>query len=266
VYEDANGVSVPLTVSGVRNGSKVRVIRTDTSAELAIGTAGASGFFARLTWTTDLPIRANTAYCSGLDAEQEAFALGSLTVNGASLTVVQSPCTIYEGNGIDGSAVTGLTLDAPNIEIDADEADNAMTVQEVYAWFKNELMTDAGIRTLFGAITAENAHKYRINASVVPIKIDQKDMANSLVLSGGMLYRDDGASIRLAGSGVIEFVVGDVYESQAAEAALAAIKAKTDGLSFTGGSVQADVQAMNGAEVIGTGTTGDAWRGVGVLP
>jgi hypothetical protein len=91
-------------------------------------------------------------------------------------------------------------------------------------------MTDSGIRTLFGAITAENARKYRINASVVPLKIDQKDMTNSLVLSGGMMYSDDGASIRLAGSGVIEFVVGDVYESQAAEAALAAIKAKTDNL------------------------------------
>jgi hypothetical protein len=230
VYEDTNGVSVPLTVSGVRNGTKVRVVRTDTSAEISIGSAGASGYAARLTWTTDLPIRADSTYTSGVDCEQEASALGTLTANGAALTIVQTPCTIYEANGIDGSTVTGLTLDAPNIEIDADEADNAMTVQEIYAWFKNELMTDSGIRTLFGAITAENAHKYRINASVVPLKIDQKDVVNSLVLSGGMLYRDDGVALRLAGSGVIEFVLDDVYESTAAEAALAAIKAKTDNL------------------------------------
>jgi hypothetical protein len=31
-------------------------------------------------------------------------------------------------------------------------------------------------------------------------------------------------------------------------------------------TIPVDVQRMNNAEVIGTGTTGDAWRGVGVLP
>jgi hypothetical protein len=30
--------------------------------------------------------------------------------------------------------------------------------------------------------------------------------------------------------------------------------------------IKADVQLMNSAEVVGTGTTGDAWRGVGVSP
>jgi hypothetical protein len=47
-------------------------------------------------------------------------------------------------------------------------------------------------------------------------------------------------------------------------AGVSAIKAKTDNLSFTGGSVQADVKTMNGSVVIGTGTDGDRWRGVGV--
>jgi hypothetical protein len=31
-------------------------------------------------------------------------------------------------------------------------------------------------------------------------------------------------------------------------------------------TIPVDVQLMNSAEVIGTGTTGDAWRGVSVLP
>lgn len=229
-YTSPAGTFVQVSVAGIRNGTKVRIIRTDTGAELAIGNAGSSGFSAILPYSADLPIRANTVYVSGIDAEEEASALGTLTANGAALTIVQIPSTIYEENGIAGSSVTGLTLDSPNIEIDADEVDNAMTVQEIYAWVKNELMTDAGIRTLFGAITAENAHKYRINSAVVPLKIDQKDSVNSLVLSGGLLYRDDGASIRLAGSGVIEFVLNDVYESQAAESSLAAIKSKTDNL------------------------------------
>jgi len=280
VYVDATATSVPIVVGGVRNGSKVRVVRTDTEAELAIGTAGASGFVARIAWTTDLPIRADSTYTSGLDCEQEASALGTLTANGALLTVVQEPCTIYEQNNIDGDTVSGLTLDAPNVEVDADEVDNTMSVQEMFAWYKAELMSDAGIRTLFGAITAENAHKYRVNASKCPLKIDQKDLVNTLLFTGGLIYRDDGESIRLAGSGSIEMIPNDVYESPEAEQSLAAIKAKTDNLpaspaneatsaaikaktdslAFTvPGQVDANIQYVNDVAVTGNGQAGTEW-------
>ena len=47
---------------------------------------------------------------------------------------------------------------------------------------------------------------------------------------------------------------------------VAAIKAKTDQLAFTSGNVHANAEMMNGAEVIGNGQTGNAWRGVGVSP
>lgn len=224
VYADATATSVPIVVGGIRSGTKCRLVRTDTEAELAIGTAGASGFVTRTAWTTDLPIRADSTYTSGLDCEQEASALGTLTANGALLTVVQEPCTVYETNGLVGADVTGLVLDAPNVEADADEFDNRMAVQEFYAWYKYTLMSDAGIRTLFGAITAENAHKYRVNASKCPLKIDQKDLVNTLLFTGGLIYRDDGESIRLAGSGSIEMIPTDVFESPEAEQALTAIR------------------------------------------
>ena len=224
IYSDSTATSVPIVVSGVRTGTKVRILRTDTNAELAIGLAGASGFVARVSWTTDYPIRADSTYTSGVDCEQEASALGTLTVNGAGLIIVQTPCTIYEQNNIDGDTVAGLTLDAPNVEVDADEADNTLSVQEMFAWYKAELMSDAGIRTLFGAITAENAHKYRVNASKCPLKIDQKDLVNTLLFTGGLIYRDDGESIRLAGSGSIEMIPTDVYESPEAEQSLTDIR------------------------------------------
>lgn len=50
------------------------------------------------------------------------------------------------------------------------------------------------------------------------------------------------------------------------DASLTAIKAKTDQLTISAGLVDANVEKMNQAEVIGTGTTGDSWRGVGVSP
>lgn len=40
------------------------------------------------------------------------------------------------------------------------------------------------------------------------------------------------------------------------------IKAKTDSLTFTvAGQVDANVESINGAEVLGNGTSGDLWRG-----
>ena len=43
---------------------------------------------------------------------------------------------------------------------------------------------------------------------------------------------------------------------------LAAVKAKTDPLTFTvAGQVDANVQSMNNADVLGNGTGGDKWRG-----
>jgi hypothetical protein len=39
-----------------------------------------------------------------------------------------------------------------------------------------------------------------------------------------------------------------------------AIKAKTDSLTFTGTSVQADIQHINAQEVAGDGSSGDKWR------
>lgn len=224
IYADSTGTSAPIIVSGPRNGSKVRVVRTDTEAELAIGNAGASGFFARVTWTEDLPIRADVVYVNGLDAEQEVSGSGELTNLGGFITVVQQPCVIYEGNAVDGSTITGLTLDVPNVEIDADEVDNELTVQEFYAWYKYTMMSDEGIRNIFNAVQAVNGRKYVIKTAMVDLHFDNVDTVNTLVISGGVIQRDDGNAIRAAGSGSIEMLPDDVYISAQADASLTAIK------------------------------------------
>lgn len=215
VYQSSAGTSVPVVVNGIRNGTKVRVIRTDTNAEMAIGSAGATNFAARVTWATDLPLRANTVYVNGLDAEAQAFALGTLTNLGALITVTQVPAVIYEANAIDGSTVTGLSLDAPNIEIDANEADHTMSVQEIYAWYLYTLMSDAGMRTVFGGILPVNTSKYNVPVSVVNLKIHNTDVVNTLMITGGIIARSDGTSIRKGGStatyGSIEVTPNEVY-------------------------------------------------------
>lgn len=96
----------------------------------------------------------------------------------------------------------------------------------------------------------------------------------TLTLSDGFLYRSGGGDpIAPVASGTeprIRYenpVIAVGYSTASPQQAdIDAIRAKTDALVVSGGLVAADVQAMNGAEVIGTGTTGDAWRGVGVAP
>ena len=50
---------------------------------------------------------------------------------------------------------------------------------------------------------------------------------------------------------------GGASAGDIAAAVVAALNATT---------IPVDAQKMNGADIIGTGTTGDAWRGVGVSP
>lgn len=228
-YSSPAGTFVKLLVAGVRNGSKVRVIRTDTSAELAIGTAGASGFSAVLQYTADTPLRADTVYAVGIDAESEASGLGTMTATGATITVVQSANSVYESNAIDGTTLNStLTLDVPNVEIDADEVDNVLTCPEVYAWYCTQLMTDDGMRSIFGAIRAVSQRKYVIDVSKVDLHFENKDPVNTLLITLGIIKRSDGTSIRTAGTGSIEMLPDEVYLAQAPE--VSAIKAKTDNL------------------------------------
>lgn len=78
---------------------------------------------------------------------------------------------------------------------------------------------------------------------------------------GDVTNFDGGMSLIIGNSaGLIVKSVGSGLSSEQ-DTALAAIKAKTDQLAFTSGSVQSDVKRMNGAVVVGDGTSGDKWRG-----
>lgn len=211
-YTSPAGTFVKVSVSGARTGSKVRIVRTDTGAELAIGSAGASGFSTILQYTADLPIRADTVYAVGVDAESEASGLSTLTSTGAGITVVQTANAVYELNGIDGTTLNGtLTLDVPNVQVDANEADNVVTCPEIYAWYCTQLMTDSGMRTIFGAIRAVNARKYIIDVAKVNLRFDNQNLVNTLLITLGVIQRSDGTSLRAPGTGSIEMLPEEVY-------------------------------------------------------
>jgi len=119
--------------------------------------------------------------------------------SGFSIRINQQPDTIYNNNGIDGSAsnfdngTLTLTDDYANLQIDVADTDNpgVVTTQQKYAYL---ITTTDGIEHFFGAITAENISNYRINTSVIDLKI-QNISASDMILTGARLYRDDNTTV-----------------------------------------------------------------------
>ena len=117
---------------------------------------------------------------------------------GFSLRVDQQADTIYNDNGIDGSAsnfdggTLTITEDYANLQIDVADTDNPgkVTVQEVYAKYAYLITTTSGIEHFFGAITAENPTNFRINTDIIDLKL-QNISTSDMILTGARLYRSD---------------------------------------------------------------------------
>ena len=228
IRHGASSTTFKINVTGAINGTRI-IIKNITDVSEVAEFLFSTSYSKTVTHTgVDKTLALEHVLVTGATAKAPDTIIQTLTAAGCNFLVQQIAEPVYNANAINGSAVTGLVLDAPNIEIDADEVDNHISAQEIYAWYLNALMTTASMRVIFDAITPINSKKYRVNKSIVGLLFDNIDLVNTLVITGGVIYADDGASIRKPGSGSIEMIPDDVYESNAAEASLAAILAKTD--------------------------------------
>jgi hypothetical protein len=119
---------------------------------------------------------------------------------GIAFRADQQADTVYNGNGIDGSNISTLSADYPNVQIDISDGDGIADARELYAFYVYQSTTSTGIENWFGAITAIDAMNYRVNTAVVDIKL-QNTGTTALVISGARIYRDDDTSILHADSG-----------------------------------------------------------------
>ena len=202
----------PWEVSNVEAGSTLQVYNVTQDIEIenlvVSGTAGtkvnASGTYATAEAVPGDSIRIRLTCQGGVTALLPFETVGVATASGASFRADQQPDTIYNANNIDGSSITGITLtpDYANIQIDLDdqEAPYELSAQAVYNYYAYLVTTPQGIANFYGAITPVDQMNYRINASVVPLKI-QNTGSTDVVLNGGRLYRDDGVSVLDTGAG-----------------------------------------------------------------
>lgn len=136
--------------------------------------------------------------CAAAAGAFEPFLGTTLTnASGFSLKANQVADTIYNTNGIDGSSAAieaDFDPDYTHFQIDTTETDGVVTVQEVYAYYAYLITTTQGIDKFFGAITPIDGMNYRINTSVVNLKL-QNTTQHDTILKGGRIYRDDNTSV-----------------------------------------------------------------------
>lgn len=120
--------------------------------------------------------------------------IAQVPVGDVTFVVDQEVDDIYVANDINGAAVGEYYFDGVNAYIDADDLDGESSIQRLYAWYNDELTTEEGINLLYGVIDALNQETYRVNADVLPLLINNLAIS-PLRLSGGYLYRNDGASV-----------------------------------------------------------------------
>ena len=205
-------VVYPWEVSNVEAGSTLQLFNVTQDIEIenlvVSGTAGtkvnASGTYATAEAVPSDTIRLRITCQAGANALLPFETVGVATASGASFRADQQPDAIYNANNIDGSSISGITLtpDYTNIQIDLDDqvAPYEISAQAIYNYYAYLLTTQQGIANFYGAITPVDQMNYRINASVVPLKI-QNTGSTDVVLNGGRLYRDDSVSVLDTGAG-----------------------------------------------------------------
>ena len=110
-YADATGLHVSITSSALDAGTLVQIWDAAAATELYIGTPSGSLSLPIVYPGTDKTLRLRAMQCGVASASLFVEQLGVLTSAGASFLVTQSPDSVYAANAIDGSAVTGITID-----------------------------------------------------------------------------------------------------------------------------------------------------------
>lgn len=202
------------SITGIIAGSRIQIYNVTTATELrneiVPGTSFTFGYYNGIEASPGDVIRIRLAYVNGANARlpQEIIAVASSLGFSALASQVQD--TVYNTNAIDGSTVTELTSDYPNLQIDSNDVDGETTVQRIYAWFVNNRASSQGIEQYFDALLAEDLVNYRIKASVVNLKIDNV-IATPLKIIGGRIYRDDGDTVIAATSNSIQIDPDKAY-------------------------------------------------------
>lgn len=235
---------LPWSVTNVEATSTLQLFNTTTNTEVANlvtgGTMGtkvvASGTYSNSQVSVGDTIRLRLTCQAGVTALAPYEAFGVATSVGISFRADQVDDEIYNSNGIDGSAITTLTADYPNVQIDISDGDGVADARELYAFYVYQSTTTTGIEEWFGAITPIDAANYQVNTAVVDLKL-QNVGSTPLIISGARIFRDDNTSVLDASVGdqpmtmdagnLIQYIQPQIDSAMNANAKLAKVASNT---------------------------------------
>ena len=207
---DANGtiVLLPWEVKNVEGTSRIQLYNVTKDALVLTTKLNFSDPFvdAKGSYTGDQiavgdVIRLRVTCVVGATALLPVLQTGVATSAGITFQVDQEADEVYNSNGINGGAISTLTADYTNpMGVDVSDGDGTASVKEIYAFFTYSTTTEDGVENWFGGMTAVDQANYQINSDVADIKI-QNIGSNSVIVSGGRIYRADGASVLHAEDG-----------------------------------------------------------------
>lgn len=193
-----------------------------------------------------------------------------------SISILFEDDTIYVANAVDGSAVTGLSINGNKIDVDANVASNTLTWQQIYAWYCYYANTSAGIADSDFLISAKTQVIYEVDPS---LEIKNNNTGNPLIITGANVADTNGS---VAGwvdtSGENIYIIPEWVEAFSSGSALtgtekiqlataAARPSATQIVDEMETQMQADptgfqvnIKEINDAAVAGSGTSEDKWR------
>jgi hypothetical protein len=255
------------SVVNVRAGSRIRVFNVTTNTEIANEVVPGTSWTYLYDEGTDFSdgdvINVRLARCTGATASIGYEGLAVANATGWSLFAAQDDDTVYNANGLDGTAVTEFTFDYPNVQVDINDPDGSTTITRLYAWWANERTTEEGIRVLIGGLVAEDAANYKIITDRIDLKLDNA-ASTGVVFTGDLrLYRDDGAApvvSSTSGGGSITLYAGKVYTIETGTSGLTptetATLSKLDTLTENSSGLRFTAKALEAAPAGGGGSGG----------
>jgi hypothetical protein len=177
------------TISGLTAGTRIQLYDTDNSEELYNGTPTFPYTWVEgSAYSVDRTIRLRHMFVDG----DEAKMFGEATIGTAaeaspdlSYLASQEDDTVYNDNAIDGSTVTGVSIDDSNLLVNVDTG--TITWQELYAYETAWLFTEDGIQDEGRYTVAQDIANYKwYNFKIKNVT----DPTEPLVISGG--YGVDG--------------------------------------------------------------------------
>jgi hypothetical protein len=203
------------TITGITPNSRIQIYNETTATELVnqivTGTSFTYQYYNGVQITNGDTIRLRLTYVSGASARLPKELTTLAASNSFNFLANQTSDEVYNNNGIDGSTVTEFSADYPNVQIDANDVDGVTTVQRIYAWFVYTLYSEDGIRNFFGGLIAEDEVNYKIQETIVDLKIDNTNSSTPLMVIGGRLYRDDGSTVIAATSNSVQLDPDKAY-------------------------------------------------------